>query len=102
MTAPLSAIVDAIASEQPVLTELQIDADTAVQELANVYKGVGYVTNSIAAKCVKHGKTALLGAMDPAVASASATALALLAQVWPSFSDAPFPDMPDEPVEDVK
>ena len=97
MGAPLSAIVAAQKQEQT-RTKLQTAADTAVQEIGNVYYSVGYCTESIAEKCREFGMAALLSEMTPEVAKAFSSAMGLLAQAWPAFSDVPFPAMPERPV----
>ena len=76
MTAPLSAIVGARRTEIT-KSELQTDAETAVQEVANVYYAVGYCADSISAKCRKHGMDALLATIDPDIAASFSTGIAI-------------------------
>ena len=96
--APLSTIIDYLRTSANQKTELQMDAETSLQEMGNVYSSIGYIVESISAKCKKHGKLALIASMPAEVGVSFATSLYLLSQIWPSFSSYPFPEMPDEAV----
>lgn len=93
MNAPLSVIISTLREKQAEPSQVEIDAGTMLQELGNVYASVGYVANSISAKCRRHGLTAMLAVLTPETATAVTTALGMLGQVWPQFSDEPFPEM---------
>lgn len=101
MSAPLSAIITATRQSQTP-TELQQAAAACVKDVANIYGGVGYAANAIAGRYALHGGDAILAQMaqdySPQVAQSFAAALGLLSQIWPQFSDEPFPELPAEAV----
>lgn len=111
MTAPLSAIITAT-RQQSTPTELQQAAASCLQDIVQVYYSVGFASNNIAGRYALHGGDAIIAQIaadhdaqalaanpekdPPSVAFRKA--MGLLAQVWPSFSDEPFPALPAEPV----
>ena len=93
----LSNIVAAITAKQPIKSDLEIDAQTALLEAANFYAAAGYFAEAFAAKCAKHGKIKLIEAMGE-LGKDFVTTLDTLESAYPILSDLPFPKMSDEPV----
>jgi CII-binding regulator of phage lambda lysogenization HflD len=94
---PLSAITEKVRRPQPVKTEVQLNAETMLQELAIVYTTVGQMVENIAARCRIHGLDALLREI-PDDADNVRAVLKAFAIVWPELSDDPFPELPKDPV----
>lgn len=94
----LTKIITYIRTNTNVKTQLQIDSETALQEMGNIYSTVGYVIESIATKCRTHGKINLINAMPEDLRQSFSEALYLIEQIWPNMSEVEFPNMPDEAI----
>ena len=89
----LKQLADSVAAKDAV----ESDARIVMQAIGSFYTLIGQASETISAKCAKHGLPAMLAVMpsitgDPDAATKVGSALALLQQLWTNYSDAAMPE----------